>query len=137
MKRKESFRKDGSYVPGYAALCASAYAPYMYSRGLYPTKPEDYVSGWEVMREMWVRRTDFRVEGNLKGFDFTEALSRVKLPALVVAGDSDMVSAGSTRRLAAALPNAQLHVMPRCGHMMFVDDPAQFNALVERFLSGS
>ena len=131
------FRADGSYVPGYATLCARIYAPYMYRRGVYPIKPEDYVSGWEVMREMWVRRTDFRVEGNLRGFDFTRELQRVDAPTLIVVGDHDMVSIPSAKHLAAALPDAQLQVMPRCGHMMFVDDSAAFNTLVERFLTGS
>jgi hypothetical protein len=28
----------------------------------------------EVLREMWVRRSDFHIDGNLKGFDFTQAL---------------------------------------------------------------
>ena len=41
---------------------------------------------------MWVRRSDFRIDGNLKGFDYTRALERVKAPALVVIGDRDIVS---------------------------------------------
>jgi proline iminopeptidase len=131
---KGIFRADGSYVPGYATLCARIYAPYMYRRGVYPIKPADYVSGWEVMREMWVRRTDFRVEGNLRGFDFRSQLQRLDVPTLVVIGDHDMVSPRSAQQLAAALPDARLHVLPRCGHMMFVDDSAAFNSLVEQFL---
>jgi proline iminopeptidase len=128
------FRQDGSYVPGYAALCARVYAPYMYRRGVHPARPEDYVSGWHVLREMWVRRSDFKVEGNLRDFDFTRQLRRLAIPALVVIGDHDMVSARSARELAAALPDSELHVLPRAGHMMYVDDPETFNELVARFL---
>jgi proline iminopeptidase len=132
---KGIFRRDGSYVPGYAALCARIYAPYMYRRGIHPIKPADYVSGWEVLREMWVRRTDFRVEGNLRGFDFTKHLRRLETPTLVVVGDHDMVSSRSAKALAAALLRGELETLPRCGHMMFVDDSATFNALVEKFLA--
>jgi len=132
---KGIFREDGSYVPGYATLCARIYAPYMYRRGVYPIKPEDYVSGWDVLREMWVRRTDFKVEGNLRGFDFAKQLRRLKTPTLVVIGDHDMVSPRSGKQLAESLPNSALHVLPRTGHMMFVDDSAAFNQLVARFLA--
>lgn len=131
---KGIFRKDGSYVPGYAALCSRVYAPYMYRRGVYPIKPDQYVTGWEVLREMWVRRSDFRVEGNLRGFDFTSQLRSLKTPTLVVVGDRDMVSLRSAKNLAASLPNSRLHVMSTCGHMMFVDDEPAFNTLVRVFL---
>lgn len=134
---KGIFRKDGSYVRGYAALCSRIYAPYMYRRGVHPIKPEAYVTGWEVLREMWVRRSDFRVEGNLRGFDFTRQLHRLTIPTLVVAGDNDMVSLRSVKQLAAALPRSQLHVMDRCGHMMFVDDGPAFNVLVKDFLGST
>jgi proline iminopeptidase len=128
------FRQDGNYVPGYATLCARIYGPYLYRRGVYPIKPSEYVSGWDVMREMWVRRTDFRIEGNLRGFDFTPRLRRLQVPTLVIVGDHDMVSLRSSRRLTESLPRAELRVMPRAGHMMFVDDSPTFNALVAAFL---
>lgn len=132
---KGIFRKDGSYIPGYAALCSRVYAPYMYRRAVHPIKPGEYVTGWEVLREMWVRHSDFRVEGNLRGFDFTKQLRRVSVPTLVVLGDRDMVSLRSAKTLAAALRNGRLHVMTRCGHMMFVDDAPAFNTLVDEFLA--
>jgi proline iminopeptidase len=135
LERSGIFRADGSYVPAYAALCSRIYAPHMYRRGVYPVRPQDYVSGWEVLREMWVRRTDFRIEGNLRGFDFTRELRRVKARTLVVIGDHDMVSLRSAQQLSAAVPNSRLHVLPRCGHMMFVDDPDAFNVVVARFLA--
>jgi proline iminopeptidase len=137
LEAKGIFRKDGSYVRGYAALCSRVYAPYMYRRGVHPIKSEEYVTGWNVLREMWVRRSDFRVEGNLRGFDFTKQLRRVEMPTLVVAGDHDMVSLRSVEQLAASLPRSELHVMARCGHMMFVDDAPTFNALIETFLASA
>ena len=132
-ERRGIFGSDGRYVPAYARLCARIYAPYTYRRKVRVTKPADYVSGWEVLRQMWVRRTDFKIEGNLRGFDFTRALRSVTAPALVVIGDHDMVSPATARKLASALPHAQLEVMRDCGHMMFVDDPAGFRSLVKSF----
>ena len=131
---KGIFGKNGSYVPGYAALCSRVYAPYMYQRGVYPIKPSEYVTGWAVLREMWVRQSDFKVEGNLRGFDFTRQLRGMKVPTLVVVGDRDMVSLRSAKNLSASLHNGRLHVMSRCGHMMFVDDGPAFIALAQAFL---
>ena len=84
---------------------------------------------------MWVRRSDFHIDGNLKGFDFTASLSRVKAPSLVVIGDRDLVSPTTAGISRAALPRATLVVMAECGHMMYIDQTAQFNRLLDGFLS--
>jgi len=128
------FRADGQYVRGYETLCVRALAPYMHSRPPPPTGPRPYVSGWAVLREMWVRRSDCRIDGNLKGFDFTSKLTTLPVPTLVVLGDHDLVSVRSAESLAAALPKAKLTVLPNCGHMMFVDQTRRFNDLVSEFL---
>ncbi len=138
MKAYESrgiFASNGRYVRGYETLCSGILAPYMYSRPA-PAQPDpqSYVSGWEVLREMWVRRSDFRVDGNLKGLDFTSELNTLKVPTLVVLGDHDIVSVKSAEMLTAALPNATLSVIPNCGHMMYIDQTQRFNALVSNFL---
>ena len=90
--------------------------------------------GMEVLREMWVRRSDFRIDGNLKGFDFTGSLARVKAPALVVIGDRDIVSTETAEVTRASLPRATLVVMAECAHMMYIDQTARFNRLLEAFL---
>jgi proline iminopeptidase len=88
----------------------------------------------EVLREMWVRRSDFRIDGNLKGFDFTAQLSRVKAPSLVVIGDRDLVTTTSAQLSRTSLPRATLVVMAECAHMMFVDQTVRFNHLLDGFL---
>lgn len=128
------FRADGRYVRGYETLCARILAPYMYFRPPPRAEAQPYVSGWEVLREMWVRRSDFRVDGNLKGLDFTSKLKALTVPTLVVLGDHDIVSVGSAEALTAVLPNAKLAVLPNCGHMMYVDQTRRFNDLVSGFL---
>ena len=128
------FQADGAYAKGYAAASARALAPYMYAkipplRFKHPPPP-----GMEVLREMWVRRSDFRIGGNLKGFDFTDSLARVKAPALVVIGDRDIVSTETADITRASLPRATLVVMAECAHMMYIDQTAGFNRLLEAFL---
>ena len=132
-ERRGIFRADGQYHPGYARLISQALAPYMYVRA--PSMPGSPLSGMEVLREMWVRRSDFRIDGNLKGFDFTAVLKKVTAPSLVVIGDRDMVTTASADASRAALPHATLIVMANCGHMMFVDQTSRFNAMLTDFLA--
>ncbi|MFE3986211.1 alpha/beta fold hydrolase [Nocardia tengchongensis] len=55
------------------------------------------------------------------GFDLHE----VRVPVQVWHGDADgNVPAADARRLAAALPQANLHVVPGAGHLLFVDRAA-------------
>jgi proline iminopeptidase len=128
------FQADGAYTKGYAAASAQAIGPYMYAK----TPPQRFKHppplGMEVLREMWVRRSDFRIDGNLKGFDFTDSLVRVKAPALVVIGDRDIVSTETAEVTRASLSRATLVVMAECAHMMYIDQTAGFNRLLEAFL---
>jgi proline iminopeptidase len=128
------FQSDGAYEKSYAAASAAALAPYMYVKAPAPRFQDAPALGMEVLREMWVRRSDFRIDGNLKGFDFTRSLSRVEAPSLVVIGDRDLVSTATADISRASLPRATLVVMAECAHMMFIDQTARFNRLLEEFL---
>jgi proline iminopeptidase len=133
-ERAGIFQTDGAYTKRYAAASAKAIAPYMYAR----TPPRRFKNppplGMEVLREMWVRRSDFHIDGNLKGFDFTKALARVRVPSLVVIGDRDLVSTATADLTRASLPRATLIVMAQAAHMMFIDEPGRFNRLLQEFL---
>jgi proline iminopeptidase len=133
-ERAGIFQKNGAYTKRYAAASAKAIAPYMYAR----TPPRRFKNppplGMEVLREMWVRRSDFHIDGNLKGFDFTKALARVRVPSLVVIGDRDLVSTATADLTRASLPRATLIVMAQAAHMMFIDEPGRFNRLLQEFL---
>jgi proline iminopeptidase len=129
------FQADGAYKRAYAAASAKALAPYMYAKAPPPRYQQTLELGMDVLREMWVRRSDFRIDGNLKGFDFTHSLSRVQAASLVVIGDRDLVSTATADISRASLPRATLVVMAECAHMMFIDQTARFNRLLEEFLS--
>ena len=62
------------------------------------------------------------------------ALETIKAPTLVLAGDHDVIVDEHTIDIYHHIPNSQLAVLPNALHMIPVDDPATFNAVVERFL---
>jgi pimeloyl-ACP methyl ester carboxylesterase len=56
------------------------------------------------------------------------------MPALVIDGDRDRASLEPSPALAAALPSAQLVVVPGAGHIVNLEQPAAFNAALAAFL---
>lgn len=62
-------------------------------------------------------------------------LSRISAPTLILAGDHDVIRLEHIVAIFNHLPNGQLGIFPNSTHMVPYDDPALFNATVERFLS--
>jgi hypothetical protein len=51
-----------------------------------------------------------------------------------MAGDHDSIRNGHTIAIYQHIPNGQLAILPNATHMVPFDDPATFNAVVERIL---
>ena len=65
----------------------------------------------------------------------TSRLGALKMPALVIWGEADqIVSASVGRALADALPHAHFHVLPDCGHLPTLEEPAECAELFVEFL---
>ncbi|HSQ39256.1 MAG TPA: alpha/beta hydrolase [Anaerolineales bacterium] len=65
-----------------------------------------------------------------------ERLDELTLPTLVITGDDDrIVPTEQSLRLADELPNAELVVIPQCGHLPHEEHPAEFMQAVTEFLS--
>ena len=63
-----------------------------------------------------------------------KTLESITAPTLVIASDHDIVRDEHTLEIYHHLPNSQLAILPNATHMVPYDDPASFNAIVERFL---
>jgi pimeloyl-ACP methyl ester carboxylesterase len=63
-----------------------------------------------------------------------EALAGITAPTLVIAGDHDLIREEHTIAIYQHIPNSQLAILPNATHAVPYDDPATFNAVVERFL---
>jgi len=67
--------------------------------------------------------------------DARDHLPRVTCPALVLCGDSDrLVPLAHSEEIAALLQGSELVVVPRCGHMLTMEQPAMVNATLQRWL---
>jgi pimeloyl-ACP methyl ester carboxylesterase len=66
--------------------------------------------------------------------DQRELLPRIAVPTLLIWGELDARSPLSVgRQLAQAIPDAQLVVIPGCGHVSNLEKPGQFNEAVREF----
>ncbi len=67
--------------------------------------------------------------------DLSRRLAELTMPTLVITGDDDrIVPTEQSVRLARTLPNAQLVVIPRCGHIPQEECPEAFMRAVDDFL---
>ena len=68
--------------------------------------------------------------------DIFSATSRIAAPTLVVCGSADAVTPPEqNRRVAESIRDAQFALVEGAGHVVYVEQPAAFNAVVGRFLT--
>lgn len=64
-----------------------------------------------------------------------EALPRLAVPTLLIAGELDRKFVDAGRRMALAMPDARLVVVPRAGHTVHLERPAAWLEAVTAFLT--
>lgn len=76
-----------------------------------------------------------RQAGAIMGHDTYELLSKIDLPALVIAGDNDrLIPVENSRILASRIPGAELVILKGPGHEFFIEDPEDVNRTILDFL---
>ncbi|GLK55274.1 hydrolase [Methylopila capsulata] len=69
--------------------------------------------------------------------DFSEVPPTVACPTLVLVGDEDAPTPPEhARRMTAAIPGAELVIVPDCGHLSTLERPEAVNAALARLLAG-
>ncbi len=85
------------------------------------------VENWD--KALWELTVSSRESG------LAERVSEFDLPILVITGDDDrIVPTEQSLRLAEELPNAELAVIPQCGHVPHEECPAVFMQAITEFL---
>lgn len=63
-------------------------------------------------------------------------LPALRCPVLVASGEADSLTPPEcAREIAALVPQAELHLLPQCGHMLTMEQPAAVNALLLDWLA--
>ncbi|HVN75089.1 MAG TPA: proline iminopeptidase-family hydrolase [Thermoanaerobaculaceae bacterium] len=133
-KEYEKNRYTNDYM---IAAWGEGYFPYLYQNR--PDPNYDPVANgntsWDLYREMWGSHGEFVIDGNLVSVEYADRLGSIKVPTLVTVGDHDESDPSIARDMSARIPGSKLVVLPKSGHMTFVDQPGMFNRVVGEFLA--
>jgi proline iminopeptidase len=131
--------EHGRYPEEYAKLAwGKGYFPYIYDNK--PDPNYDPVSSntstaWDVYREMWGSDGEFIVDGNLKEVEYVDRLSEIKVPTLIIVGDHDESDPKMSKEMHEKIAGSQFVILPKSGHMTFVDQPEMFLKAVRDFVA--
>ncbi|HZF10419.1 MAG TPA: proline iminopeptidase-family hydrolase [Thermoanaerobaculia bacterium] len=134
----QDFRK-GRYPDDYmTAAWGEGYFPYLYQN--HPDANFDPVqqgnTAWDLYRQMWGSHGEYVIDGNLSSVEYTERLPGLTVPTLVMVGDHDECDPSLAETMHAKIAGSRLVVLPKSGHMNFVDQPALYLQTVDGFLHG-
>ncbi len=120
------------------AAWGEGYFPYLYQN--HPDPNYDPIgqgtSAWDLYREMWGEHGEFVIDGNLKSVEYTDRLASIKVPTLILVGDHDECDPSLSQVMHGKITGSKLTILPKAGHMTFVDQTAMFTTAVDQFLHG-
>jgi proline iminopeptidase len=130
--------RKGRYTDEYMiAAWGEGYFPYLYQNHPDPNYDpvQNGVTSWDLYREMWGSNGEFVIDGNMKSVEYLDRLPLIKIPTLIIAGDHDECDPMLSREMHEKISGSKLVILPKSGHMTFVDQPGLFLAAVADFLS--
>jgi proline iminopeptidase len=78
-------------------------------------------------------RTQQEVWSSLDDYDLRPRLGSIGVPVLVLQGENDVIPIDATRTV-ARLTDAELHLLPRCGHVPYIEAFDEFVRMMDGFL---
>ena len=78
-------------------------------------------------------RTQQEVWSSLDDYDLRPRLGTIAVPVLVLQGENDVIPTEATRTV-AQLTGGELHLLPRCGHVPYIEAFDDFVGLMDGFL---
>jgi len=130
------YRKN-RYTDAYMiAAWGEGYFPYVYQNHPDPNDDplQDGIMSWDLYREMWGSDGEFVIDGNLKSVEYVDRLPSIKVPTLIIAGDHDECDPSLSQEMHEKIAGSDLVIVPKSGHMTFVDQPGVFIHSVDEFL---
>ena len=120
---RESGLRDQNPVRYARRLFELSVAPYFFD----PSKTQ------ELTTFRVTGRTQQEVWSSLGDYDLRPRLETLQIPALLLQGENDVIRADNGRTLARLL-RSELHLLPHCGHVPYVEAFPDFVRLLNGFL---
>ncbi len=105
--------------------------------------PESVAAGLPVLAKVRAMIEATPLEGfvtcarALQSYDITPALPCLAMPVQVVVGEKDGALPAAMRVMAAQIPGARFAEIAGAGHLVNLEQPAAFRAVLEQFLPGA
>lgn len=98
--------------------------------------------GWQIFADQLGEHSSEGAARTMRGvqkrrpslYDFTPQMAAMTTPALVMTGDEDWPCLEPALLMKRTIPTADLVVLPGTGHALNLEEPADFNAFVQRFV---
>ena len=132
-KSYEQNRYPADYM---VAAWGEGYFPYLY-QGRPDPNYDPVAAGnmsWDLYREMWGEHGEYIIDGNLKSVEYTDRLSTIKVPTLILVGDHDECDPSLSKTMQSKIAGSKLVILPDSGHMTFVDQPELFIRAIRDFV---
>jgi len=91
-------------------------------------------SGQEAYLTAW-GPNEYIPSGTLKNYEITDQLSKIRIPVLIISGDSDLVGIRTARAMENAYPNAKRVLFTGSRHMCFIDCQKEYMKLLRDWLN--
>jgi proline iminopeptidase len=130
------YRKN-RYTDDYmTAAWGEGYFPYLYQNRPDPNNDpiQEGVMSWALYREMWGSDGEFVIDGNLRSVEYVDRLPLIHVPTLIIAGDHDECDPSLSQEMHQKIAGSKIVILPKSGHMTFVDQPTLFLGAVDAFL---
>ena len=72
--------------------------------------------------------------GTLKDFEYTNRLSEIKVPSLIISGTNDLCTPLVAKTMYDGIQNSKWELMEGCRHMCFVDDHDRYCQIVKDWM---
>lgn len=123
-------KRDGS------AAFAGQFIPALFASESFSTR----TGAVQMVREMISRTPPLSIAGTLLALagrtDTTASLSSIRIPVLILVGESDKVTPRSAAEtMHKQIAGSELHIIPNAGHMSNLENPLFFNEKLLAFLS--
>jgi proline iminopeptidase len=79
--------------------------------------------------------SEFTLTGNLKDYDATGKLDKIKIPVLFIGGEFDEARPSTVKYYASLVPNSKVEIIPDAGHLSMQDNPEVHNEVISKFLN--
>ena len=131
--------EHGRYSEEYAKLAwGKGYFPFIYYNHPdpnYDPLADNTSNAWDVYREMWGSDGEYVVDGNLKEVEYVDRLHEIKVPTLIIVGEHDESDPKMSKEMHEKIAGSQLVILPKSGHMTFVDQNEMFLKTVRDFVA--